>query len=82
MRGKLDKRIVTILGQGAVDLHGLTLSLWPCLEGGPRETALIAINYLRTRVAALSAQGIVISVDGILSLDPGRVEGRGDDARC
>lgn len=80
MRGRLDARIAQVLRQGAVDLHGLTVAMWPCLEGGPRETALTAINYLRTRVAAMEASGTVISVDGSLSLSPSTGEEGSADA--
>lgn len=72
MGSKLDQRIIQVLRQGALDLHGITMALWPCLENEPRETALTAINYLRARVAVLLAQGLVISIDGRFSPNPGR----------
>lgn len=81
MRGSLDARITQVLRQGAVDLHGLTVALWPCLECGPRETALTAINYLRTRVAAMEAGGTITSAGGLLTLNLDRSVGRDDALR-
>lgn len=67
----IDQRILNAVSRKSMlDLHELTLSIWPDLEEKPREVALSAIFYLRHRVDRLVAAGS-------LCVEGGKIQPRG-----